>query len=201
MSNLENSQFIFEAKIVNFDFIFEKIYYFFKSIIDFFINPELWHILGIISMILSILFLIIIIFSLVRIREIQLENKHSMNEEIEIALKKEREREKAKGENLRWHYILNLTESLNESDWRVAVLEADSMLEDSLRKKEITGETVSELLEKISESGYIHYQDAWKAHSVRNKIAHQGSDFSLSQVEARRVIKMFQNFFEEIGAI
>jgi len=44
-------------------------------------------------------------------------------------------------------------------------------------------------------------QNAWEAHSVRNQIAHQGSDFPITELEARRVIKMYQNVFEELRAI
>jgi hypothetical protein len=80
-------------------------------------------------------------------------------------------------------------------------MEADSMMEETLKEKGITGATVSELLESAKESGYHSIQDAWDAHLVRNQIAHQGSDFPLSQFEGRRVIKMYQNFFEELRVI
>jgi hypothetical protein len=63
------------------------------------------------------------------------------------------------------------------------------------------GWTMNELLESARSSGYASIQNAWDAHLVRNQIAHAGSDFSLSQVEARRVIKMYQNVFEELGII
>jgi hypothetical protein len=56
-------------------------------------------------------------------------------------------------------------------------------------------------LEGAKESGFARIQDAWDAHLIRNQIAHVGSDFPLSQIEGRRVIKMFQNFFEDLGII
>ena len=75
------------------------------------------------------------------------------------------------------------------------------MLEELLREKGMEGDTVSELLEEARSNGYASMQDAWEAHLVRNKIAHQGSEFPVSQIEARRVIRMFQNFFEELRVI
>jgi hypothetical protein len=75
------------------------------------------------------------------------------------------------------------------------------MLEEALKMKGFSGGSVSELLEAARESGYRSLQNAWDAHLVRNQIAHLGVDFPLSQVEARRVIHLYQNFFEEIGII
>jgi hypothetical protein len=75
------------------------------------------------------------------------------------------------------------------------------MMEEVLKQKGLSGNTVSELLEGAKESGYRSIQNAWDAHLVRNQIAHDGSDFPLSQIEGRRVIKMFQNFFEELRVI
>jgi hypothetical protein len=122
-----------------------------------------------------------------------------MDYEINEALN--HEQEKNRNENPRWHYVLTLTESPNESDWRVAIMEADSMLEELLKEKGVPGGSVAELLEGARSNGYAHIQDAWDAHLIRNQIAHQGSDFPLSQVESRRVMKLFQNFFEELGII
>ena len=132
-------------------------------------------------------------------REIQLEEKREIDHEIHEALMKDKEKERE--ENPRWHYILTLIESPNESDWRVAIIEADTMLEEALKEKGLAGETVSELLEGARSSGYSSIQNAWDAHLVRNQIAHVGSEFPLSQVEGRRVIKMYQNFFEELGVV
>ncbi len=190
---------LFDPTYLNIEYVFNKILAFLKPIIAFFANPHTWTVLGVISSLISLLAIAIIIYSLVRMREIQLEEKREIDHEIHEALMHDREKEIA--ENPRWHYILTLIESSNDSDWRVAVIEADSMLEEVLREKGFSGDTVNELLEGARSSGYQTIQSAWDAHIVRNQIAHKGSDFPLSQVEGRRVIKMFQNFFEEAGVI
>jgi len=170
-----------------------------SSIVHFVLNPKTWSILGIISSSVSMLAIAISIFSLVRMREIQNHEKKEIDHEIREALAKDKERER--DENPRWHYILTLVESPNESDWRVAIIESDTMLEETLHEKGLAGDTTSELLEGARTNGYSSIQSAWDAHIVRNQIAHQGSEFPLSQIEARRVIKMYQNFFEEIGVV
>lgn len=190
---------IFEPTYFNIEYLFAKVLAFIKPIIAFFADPQTWTVLGIISSLISILAIAIIIFSLVRMREIQLYEKREIDHEIHEALMHDKEKERT--QNPRWHYILTLIESPNESDWRVAIIEADSMLEEVLRGKGFAGETLSELLEGMKSSGYPSTQNAWDAHLIRNQIAHQGSEFALSQVEGRRVIKMFQNAFEELGSI
>jgi hypothetical protein len=190
---------LFNPTYLNIEYIFSKIVEYTKPIITFFSDPHTWTTIGIISMLLSIIFLFIIIFSIIRMIEIQIYDKKEIEHEIHNALLKEKEKER--NANPRWYYILTLIESPNDSDWRVAIMEADSMMEESLRDQGLSGETVSELLEGAKSSGYRNIQNAWDAHLIRNKIAHEGSEFSLSQVEGRRVIKMFQNFFEELRVI
>jgi hypothetical protein len=190
---------VFDPTYLNIEYVFNKILAVIKPIIAFFSDPHTWVVLGIVSSCISILFIAVIIFSLVRMREIQMHEKHELDHEINEALA--RDKEAIRNDNPRWHYILTLIESSNESDWRVAIIEADSMLEELLREKGLTGEGVSELLESARDSGYRSIQGAWDAHIVRNQIAHSGSEFSLTQIEGRRVIKMYQNFFEELEAI
>lgn len=190
---------LFDPTYLNIEYFFGKIVEYAKPVFDFFSNPQTWVILGILSGLLSILCLGVIIFSLVRMIEIQIYDKEEIEHEIHSALLRQKERDR--NANPRWHYIQTLIESPNESDWRVAIIEADSLMEEVLRQKGLSGETVSELLEGAKDSGYRSIQNAWDAHLVRNQIAHVGSDFPLSQIEGRRVIQMFQNFFEELRIV
>jgi hypothetical protein len=190
---------LFAPDYLNIEYVFSKIIEYTQPVIKFFADPHTWSVIGLISVLLSIICLGIIIFSLVRMVEIQIYDKKEIDHEIHKALLKEKERER--NANPRWHYILTLIESPNESDWRVAIIEADSMMEENLKERGLSGSTVSELLEGAKGSGYRSIQDAWDAHLVRNQIAHEGLDFPISQIEGRRVIKMYQNFFEELGIV
>jgi hypothetical protein len=199
MEQIDITQPLFEPRTLNVEFFFQKIYIILKAFFNFITDPHLWGVIGTISIVLSLFFLVIIIFSIVRLREIQLFDKKEIDHKINEALKKEQE--KNRNENPRWHYILTLIESPNESDWRVAIIEADTMMEELLKNKGVPGDTMAELLEAARSDGFLHIQDAWDAHLIRNQIAHQGSEYPLSQVEARRAMKMYQNFFEELGVV
>ena len=190
---------LFTPNYLNVEYVFSKIVENTQGLISVITDPHTWTVLGVISGLLSIIMIAIIIFSFVRIIEIQIHDKEEIDYEINNALRLEKER--YRNANPRWHYIQTLIESPNESDWRVSIIEADSMLEEVLKDNGLSGSTASELLEGAKESGYRSIQDAWNAHLIRNKIAHNGSDYPLSQVEGRKVIKMYQNFFEELRVI
>ncbi len=190
---------LFTPNYLNIEYVFSKVIEYTQGIVKVLSDPHTWSTVGVISALLTMIILAIIIFSLVRLIEIQIYDKEEIEHEIHIALLKEKERNR--NANPRWHYILTLVESPNESDWRVSIMEADSMMEEILKENGLSGGTVSELLEGAKDSGYRSIQDAWSAHLIRNQIAHVGSEFPLSQVEARRVIKMYQNFFEELRII
>ncbi len=131
------------------------------------------------------------------------EIRKDQKEEVKKKILEMIEKDSAKEENgnYRWHYILTLIESVQESDWRVSILEADSLLEEVLKEKGFSGETLNELLNSARESGFRHIQDAWEAHIFRNNIAHQGIKVEMTQSKGRQIIKKYQNFFEELGVV
>lgn len=102
--------------------------------------------------------------------------------------------------NPQWEKVLSHVESTNESDWRLAILEADMMLDTLLDNMRLPGETMADKLKAVDQNDFNTIDNAWEAHKVRNQIAHEG-DFMLSQVEAKRVIALFKTVFEEFRII
>lgn len=190
---------LFEPVYLNFDYIFNQVYASILPVIDFIFNSKTWATIGIISMFISIFCIGVIIFSIVRMLELQADDKREIDNNIKQALAKQKEKERLL--NPKWKYILTLIESPNESDWRVSIIEADNLLEEKFKEKGLLGNTMSELLEEAKSGGILYVQNAWDAHIIRNKIAHEGSNFPLSQIEARRVIKLYQSVFEGMGVI
>ena len=188
---------LFDPTYLNIEYFFDKLANGIAPVVDIIKNPNTWSTVGIISVLISMLCIFIIIFSLVRLYEIQVFDRLEIEHEINHALAKDKETDKS--QNPRWKYILTLVESPNDSDWRIAIIEADSLLEESFKEKDLIGDTMSELLEDAKSNGYPSIQSAWDAHIVRNRIAHEGQEFSLTQVEARRVIKLYQNIFEDLN--
>ncbi|OHB05349.1 MAG: hypothetical protein A3A26_02050 [Candidatus Zambryskibacteria bacterium RIFCSPLOWO2_01_FULL_47_14] len=101
----------------------------------------------------------------------------------------------------KWDRVLAHSYSDHASDWRLAIMEADIMLDEALRAKGFVGESVGEMLKLVKEGDMQNIETAWEAHKVRNRIAHSGGDFELNERETRRVITLFEAVLKELGAI
>jgi len=187
---------------------FLNLRYFFDQIISIFTDPadlsfferllELWlfllPFLKILSTILSLLFLILAIYSYIRLKQVQAEEKEKFANHYEPT-----EGELPKNE--RWQKIMMLTDSENSNDWRAAIMEADTILDEIVTRIGYHGENLGEKMRGIEKSDFNTLDHAWEAHKVRNKIAHDGGDFVLTQREAKRVINLFGQVFVEFGYI
>lgn len=104
--------------------------------------------------------------------------------------------------NPQWEKVLEHANSSNDSDWRLAILEADVMLEEVLRDKGYVGESIGDMLKSAEGGdGFLTLGQAWDAHKVRNRIAHDGQSFKLNEREKDRVIALFESVFREFDVI
>ncbi len=103
--------------------------------------------------------------------------------------------------NTRWEQVMFHIASSNPSDWRLAILEADIILDELLDQLGYTGDTIGDKLKKVAKGDFETLDNAWEAHKIRNAIAHEGHDFQLSQLEAQRIIAMYQSVFQEFDYI
>jgi hypothetical protein len=101
----------------------------------------------------------------------------------------------------KWEKIIKLSESENQSDWRLSVIEADIMLDELLEKLQLPGETMGEKLKAVEPSDFLTIESAWEAHKARNTIAHEGGDFMINQREIRRIISLYEAVFKEFYLI
>ena len=186
---------LFNAPNINIEYYFNNI----SNGIVFLINPNFWYSIGILSALISVFFIGIIIYSLTRIFEIQEHEEKFIDHEIRLALARDAELEEKI--NPKWRYILGLMDSSSESDWRVAIIEADNILDALLQDKGYSGNSIGERLISARDDGVSNIENGWQAHIVRNNIAHQGSDFSLTQLETRRTIRLYETVFSEFNYI
>lgn len=98
---------------------------------------------------------------------------------------------------LRWNRVLEEVNSESEQSWRLAILEADIMLNELLDVLGYRGETMAEKMKVVDRTRFHTIDLAWEAHSIRNQIAHQGSAKKLDSREARRTIMLYEKVFKE----
>lgn len=103
--------------------------------------------------------------------------------------------------NQRWEQIRAHFESENPNDWRAAIIDADTLLEEVVTGLGYTGESLGAKLTSIRLNDFPTLQSAWEAHKMRNVIAHQGSNFSLSERQKEITRKHFEAVFRDTGII
>ncbi len=97
--------------------------------------------------------------------------------------------------------VLTHSTSDNPNDWKLAIIEADIILEEALKQKGFPGASLGERLKNVSVQQLNTLQDAWEAHKVRNRIAHDGADFVLTRRIAQDTIARYQRVFAELGVL
>ena len=87
-----------------------------------------------------------------------------------------------------------------DNDLKIAILEADKVLDDALRGAGIQGNTLGDRLKKIKSSELPDIDAIWQAHKLRNQIAHE-KDFKLKRDLAERTLGIYEKALRELKVI
>lgn len=183
---------------VNFSYIYQKIYdLFFGRVLggDSFFAENLIY-LKFFLIFLNIFLAVCILYIAMKIFKIRAEE---IKELIEHTVRPGQE-EPEKKESAIWKKITTLADSDNSSDWKLAIIEADKALDNMLSVIGYQGDGVGDKLMGVESGDFLSLDDAWEAHKIRNKIAHQ-SDFNLPEREVKRVIGLYEKAFREFDYI
>lgn len=101
----------------------------------------------------------------------------------------------------RWQDLLDAAMATEPKRWRDGILAADEMLGELLTKLGYFGATTAEQLRHVPDGAFVTLPQAWEAHRVRNFVAQKSSNFILTQREAFRVMKLYEQVFEEFDFI
>ncbi len=157
----------------------------------------IWNTLVVISWLASATLVFGLIYAYIR--------HNQLGEVVDGILKKQEEAytkvHKKDIKNLRWRDVQTHAESSNQSDWKLAIIEADILLGELLEKLGYAGNTIGEKLKGVSPNSFQTVNHAWRAHNVRNRIAHEGADFELTKKEAQEVITQYKMVFDEFDFI
>jgi len=151
----------------------------------------------VLSIFISLLFIVGIIYYNIKLGEVL----HHGHDHSHSAHGGEHIQVKAHAPDKRWQSIQDRLHSANDSDWRLAIIESDIVLDEMLGRMGYVGSTISDKLKMVEKSDFNTIDVAWEAHKVRNRIAHDGAAFKLPQHEAERVVGLYQKVFEEFHFI
>lgn len=104
-------------------------------------------------------------------------------------------------QNAKWDRVISHINSPNQSDWKLAIMEADIMLDDLLKASGYHGDSIGEKLKGVEKSDFLTLDAAWEAHKIRNRIAHDGADFDLNERIAKQTVAQFESVFREFKII
>lgn len=157
-----------------------------------------WNIFSIVAIVVSLLFFAGMVYAKIRYAELsEIESEAIKHDEERWATK----HAKTDKRNSRWSVIEQRVSDNSPESWRIAIIEADILLDEVLSKAGYVGQTIGEKLKSANPLSFRTVQDAWDAHKVRNDIAHVGSDFVLTKRTAQETILKFERVFKEFGAI
>ena len=96
-----------------------------------------------------------------------------------------------------WAKILKRLETENETEYKLAVIEADSLLDEILKKMGIEGEVLGEKLKQLKPGILPNFEEVRQAHKIRNNIVHD-PDYRLNLAEAKKVISIYEQVFRDL---
>ncbi len=197
---------------INIEYIFSKIYDFFVYIKNVILTGSfsavsggtsdyaqtIGNTLSWVVTIMTLLFVVFVVWAIyIRIRI------YEVDQELDGAYKSHFVKPEHKQGiiNQRWQRILANFASDNPNDWRAAIIDADTMLEELVTSLGYTGDTFGEKLTSIRVNDFPTLQSAWEAHKMRNILAHEGSNFNLTERQKEITRRHFDAVFRDMGII
>lgn len=101
----------------------------------------------------------------------------------------------------RWDEIEKKIDSENTADWKMAIIEADSIVDSIIQRIGYKGDNLGERLKNIEPSDFENLHNVWEAHKVRNRIVHEAEKFELTKEEAKAVLEKYKKALRELKYI
>jgi hypothetical protein len=130
--------------------------------------------------------------------------KQKINEEFDVEfnnhfIKPAVRQQETSPQQKHWLKLEQMFRSKDPHAWRLAIIDADTMLEEFIDSLGYQGMNLGEKLKNMHYDNVPWLQAAWDVHLLRNKLAHEGTRYPLNEREAYRAYKIYENIFKENG--
>lgn len=95
--------------------------------------------------------------------------------------------------------IENKLNKENSATFALSIINGDKLLDKAMIEMGVPGKTMGDRLKKIG-SKFTQLDSVWRAHKLRNIIAHE-SDYDLSYRQAVNALAIYKQALEDLGAI
>lgn len=102
-----------------------------------------------------------------------------------------------KSTNEQWEAIVNRLKKGDEANLKLAVIEADNLMDDLLKRMGLPGSTFEERLKQIEVQEIKSVNKIWETHQLRDKIIHT-PDFHFTQEEAEMAVSNIEEALREL---
>lgn len=185
--------------MLNLDYFYYKIYWFFRDLFGFYFDGDeffsnvfvLW--IEAIAAFISVVFIIGIIYTVLftaRYRKNQLKDFAKL-----LVMPSPAERIN------RWTGISEHIGSNSPSLWRRAIIDADTVLDDILRRIGYPGNNLDERLAYVKPYQFRSLQKVLSAHRVKRMVEHESGMHVLTKELAENTIAQYKSAFEELEYI
>lgn len=96
-----------------------------------------------------------------------------------------------------WEGVLKSFSSGSIDKMKLAIIEADKLADEALKRFGLQGDHMADRLEKIYPDELASLDGLWAAHRVRNEIVHTPG-YALHVEDARHLLDAYKAFFEEV---
>jgi len=96
-----------------------------------------------------------------------------------------------------WIKITKKLESGKESEYKLAIIEADNLLNNIFEKMGYKGETIEVKLKKLGPTILPDIDKIYQAHKVRNNIVYD-PDYQLTLDQAKKAIDIYEKAFRDL---
>ncbi len=100
--------------------------------------------------------------------------------------------------NKNWRNIKKRVDSGTESDLKLAILEADDFLYQTLQDADFTGDTFEELIANANKKVSFNVEEILLAHNLRNSIIYN-ADYKIDPDQTKKMLSVYENSIKNIA--
>lgn len=98
---------------------------------------------------------------------------------------------------VRWRKIKDRVATMKEADYKLAIIEADKLFDELLRRMAHHGKDMGERLSQITPDQLSNINAVWESHKARNFLSHD-INYHIDFSSAERLIQNYEDAFREL---
>lgn len=99
-----------------------------------------------------------------------------------------------------WNGIVKKFDANPPQSYTMAIIEADTLVDNILKRIGISGETMADRLNQLDPDEFSILGRLWRVHRVRNALVHSPG-FVVSKRDAEEALKIYESFLRELEVL